>query len=135
MGRTYRFLLHLYPRKFRETFGEEMLRVFQEAAEEQRKRGPLAYAAFALRETLGLLLALPGAWLGGQPIRPLEMASEASGLPADVAQAQRCIDASIQGMVQAIAHHQFEKARFYSLAERKAREDMRRLKEAHGISD
>ncbi len=131
MRRTYRLLLHLYPRKFRETFGEEMMQVFQEAACERRKQGPIAYGSFVMRETLGLLLGVPGAWLGHQPALPAVQSS----VPTNIAEAQRCIDASIEGMVKAIAHHQFKKARFYSLAERKAREKLRRLKEIYGISD
>jgi hypothetical protein len=135
MTRAYKLLLHLYPRRFRATFGEEMTRVFEESAKERRGQGPLAYSGFILRELMGLVTGAAGAWLGGRPIRPLEMASETSELPADLAEAQRCVDASIEGMVHAIAHHQFEKARFYSLAERKARENQRRLKERYGISD
>jgi ATP-dependent Clp protease ATP-binding subunit ClpC len=36
-------------------------------------------------------------------------------------------------MEHAIAHHQFEKARFYSEEERKARENLRLLQQRHQI--
>ena len=58
-----------------------------------------------------------------------------SGCPPEIVEAQRRVDASIAGIVHAIAHHEFQKARFYSIAERKLRENLRRLKELHGISD
>ncbi|HTR39223.1 MAG TPA: hypothetical protein VMH80_25280 [Bryobacteraceae bacterium] len=131
MRRTYLFFLLLYPRNHRALFGTEMLRVHQESAAEHRSQGRIAYAAFVVRELAGLLTGAAGAWFGRQP--PLPKAQ--GNVPTNIAEAQRCIDASIAGMVQAIAHHQFEKARFYSFAERKARENLRRLKESYGISD
>lgn len=131
MKRTYQFFLLLYPQKQRALFGAEMLRVHQESAAERRSHGRIAYAGFVLRELTGLVRGAAGAWLGHQPAPP----EDPDGVPTNIAEAQRCIDASVAGMVQAIAHHQFEKARFYSLAERKARENLRRLKEIYGISD
>jgi hypothetical protein len=134
MTRIYQFLLTLYPRKYRELFASEMIQVFQEAAGERRDHGRGAYAGFVLREMLGLMMGAAGAWLGRDPVRPAAPTGVPS-CPPEIVEAQRRVDASIAGMVHAIAHHDFQKARFYSIAERKLREKLRRLKELHGISD
>lgn len=61
MRRLYSWLLRLYPRAVRQEFSEEMLAVFDQAAQEARPGGALAYAVFCMRETAGLL------WNLGRP--------------------------------------------------------------------
>jgi hypothetical protein len=56
MEQLYQALLHLLPGDFREQFGTEMQGVFQQASEEARQRGGIAYSAFAVREIAGLLM-------------------------------------------------------------------------------
>jgi hypothetical protein len=56
MEQLYQSLLHLLPGDFREQFGTEMQGVFQQASEEARQRGSIAYGVFAVREIAGLLM-------------------------------------------------------------------------------
>ena len=55
----------------------------------------------------------------------LSAASRRSTLPADLADIQKRIKFIVHRMENAIANHEFEKARFYSDEERKERENMR----------
>jgi hypothetical protein len=55
MRALYRLLLRLYPAATRSEFGAEMLRVFDAASAEARRRGPAAYVQFCAREAAGLL--------------------------------------------------------------------------------
>src|SRR3989440_1170939 len=56
-------------------------------------------------------------------------------LPADLADIQKRIKFIVHRMENAIANHEFEKARFYSDEERKQREDLRALREKHHLDD
>src|ERR1700683_662573 len=56
-------------------------------------------------------------------------------LPADLADIQKRIKFIVHRMENAIANHEFEKARFYSDEERKERENMRQLREKHNLDD
>jgi hypothetical protein len=53
--RLYRLLLHLFPARYRETFGQEMVSVFQQAHAEARARGGVSLTVFCIREFGGLL--------------------------------------------------------------------------------
>ncbi len=55
--------------------------------------------------------------------------------PCEVIEAQRHVAFLLSRMEYAIAHHQFEKARFYSSEEYREREKLRLLKEQHGINE
>jgi hypothetical protein len=56
--------------------------------------------------------------------------------PAEkLAQIRRRIDSIVEGMERAIAHHEFEKARFYSDEERKERENLRLLREQFNLEE
>ncbi len=130
MKRAYRFCLLLYPRRYRDRFADEMAGVFEEACGDGRSRGWVWYVRFAFDEVAGLIGGAAGVWLDrrSEPESPA-----ASTAPNELMEAQKRIDVSIAGMVHAIAHHQFEKARFLSNQEREARENLRRLREKYGI--
>jgi ATP-dependent Clp protease ATP-binding subunit ClpC len=55
-------------------------------------------------------------------------------LPDEVTEAQKRIKFIVHRMENAIANHEFEKARFYSDEERKERENLRALREKHGLT-
>lgn len=54
----YALLLRLYPRSFREAYGEEMQAVYADSLHEARRGGALALGAFALREVFDLPASL-----------------------------------------------------------------------------
>jgi ATP-dependent Clp protease ATP-binding subunit ClpC len=56
-------------------------------------------------------------------------------LPGEVADIQKSIKFIVHRMENAIANHEFEKARFYSDEERKKREDLRQLREKYNLDD
>src|SRR5512133_1865831 len=56
-------------------------------------------------------------------------------LPSEVAEIQKRIKFIVHRMENAIANHEFEKARFYSDEERKERENMRVLREKYNLDD
>src|SRR5574339_856403 len=56
-------------------------------------------------------------------------------LPNEVAEIQKRIKFIVHRMENAIANHEFEKARFYSDEERKERENLRLLREKYNIDD
>src|SRR4029450_10922701 len=56
-------------------------------------------------------------------------------LPTEVADIQKRIKFIVHRMENAIANHEFEKARFYSDEERKERENLRALREKHHLDD
>ena len=56
-------------------------------------------------------------------------------LPADLADIQKRIKFIVHRMENAIANHEFEKARFYSDEERKERENLRLLREKYNLDD
>jgi ATP-dependent Clp protease ATP-binding subunit ClpC len=56
-------------------------------------------------------------------------------LPSEVADIQKRIKFIVHRMENAIANHEFEKARFYSDEERKERENLRALREKYNLDD
>ncbi len=56
-------------------------------------------------------------------------------LPGEVADIQKRIKFIVHRMENAIANHEFEKARFYSDEERKERENLRLLREKYNLDD
>src|SRR5246500_4010128 len=56
-------------------------------------------------------------------------------LPSDLADIQKRIKFIVHRMENAIANHEFEKARFYSDEERKERENMRQLREKYNLDE
>ena len=134
MKRAYRWCLWLYPREYRERFGEEMTEVFEAAAAERRAEGRAAYAGFALSEIIGLIAGAARARVAPQQAGDL-VAAKYRNLPREVAEAQQRVDDSIAGMVHAIAHHQFEKARDFSNLEHRARTNLRVVRERYGMEN
>lgn len=133
MQSAYAFLLRLYPAPYRAKFGAEMVQVFREAAAERRAAGWSCFLAFATSELLGLLRGIGAEWTAhiGTPEGSLVLVA---GLPKEIAEAHRLVDRNVSLMVHAIANHQFEKARFYSALDIKARENLRRLSEREKIN-
>jgi hypothetical protein len=134
MKRTYRFFLLLYPRGHRDQFADEMTQVFEQAAAKSRAGGWAIHLRFAFSETAGLLAGAADAWLDRRP-EAVPAAGESPALgwqPQELIEAQRRVDASVAAMVQAIAHHQFARARQLSNQERDARESLRVLREKYG---
>ena len=139
MTLAYRALLRLYPRDHRTWFSAEMQSVFEEAAREHRSRGRAAYLRFAIVECAGLVIGSGMAWaakLAGRAYahdprldRPVRMAP----MPDEVQEAQDRLTVNLNGLLHAISHHQFLKARTYAAEEQKAREDLRLLREKYNI--
>ncbi len=133
MRRTYKFILLLYPRGYRDQFAEEMTGVFEEAAEESRAQGWAWHVRFAFAEITGLIGGAARAWLPRQCAAPIPAQSPAQRwMPQELAEAQQRVDANVAAMVHAIANHQFEKARVLANQEREAREKLRLLREKFG---
>lgn len=143
MGAVFRALLYLYPRWHREVLGAEMQAVFEQSAQEHRLLGPVAYMRFVVVE-LGVLvlhaavaqfanLVHKGYLENQTPLRATLPPPE--DLPAEVLQAQNLVAANLNQLQFAISHHQFVQARYYSDEERKARENLRQLREKYGIGD
>jgi hypothetical protein len=141
MTLAYRALFRLYPNDHRACFGAEMQSVFEEAAREHRSRGWAAYLRFALVEYAGLAVGSGTAWalkLAGRGyvhdprlIRP----AHAAPLPDEVQKAQDRLTVNLNGLLHAISHRQYLKARLYAAEEQKAREQLRQLRERYDIGE
>jgi hypothetical protein len=127
MKRIYKWLLWLYPSAYRELFAAEMLDVFEDAVEERHHDGRIGLALFLIREFSGLFIAAVRERIAART-NPTG-GSIAAHLPDELEEAQNLVTATLRRMEFAIAHHQFEQARFFSNEERKARENVRRLLE------
>ena len=155
MRRAYAALLRLYPRDFRALFASEMLIAFERTAEEHRACGRAAFARFSATEFAGLVIACGVEWVAklttDSSIRgrylPDRLLMRPPGVPWDVhygpapatipdelAEAQNRTDYLVNRMVHAIANHDFEGARSYSFEERKARENLRLVREKYRCS-
>ena len=133
MRQAYRFFLLLYPREHRERFVDEMTRVFEELSAEHREQGMVWYVRFAFGEMAGLIAGAAGAWTDRKPLQPLPAAN--SLLPPEVFEAQQLVERNVAAMVQAIAGHQFQRARALSDEERQARRRLLLLREKYGITN
>ncbi|HUI57714.1 MAG TPA: hypothetical protein VLY04_22205 [Bryobacteraceae bacterium] len=136
---TYRAVLRLYPPDHRIWFGAEMQSVFEEAALEHRGRGSIAYARFLLAEYAALAGGAAIAWaakLAGRAyVHQPQPATQTALLPGEVQEAQDRLNVSLNGLLHAISHHEFLKARVYAAEEQKAREDLRLLREKYNIAE
>ncbi len=140
MTRAYGFLMRLYPRKHRAVFEKEMTAVFEEAAEEHRRRGWFHFIGFAAAEVAGAVTGSCAQWVS--EMRRAEQSQRAelaeagnAGLPPEIVQAQQRLQANLRRMEYAIAHHQFPRARFFSEVDRIEREQLRHLREKHGLAE
>jgi hypothetical protein len=125
MKSIWRALLRLYPNSYREFFAAEMEAVFDQAAEERRRHGRLAFAGFLFAEWFGALRGAGTAWLAALPRMPLVI-----GLPGDTAKTETLIQKNLRCMQNAIAAHQFERARFFSHMDIELRRHLNRLQGA-----
>lgn len=141
MGAVFRVLLYLYPQRHRELLGAEMQAVFEEGAREHRLLGPSQYLRFVLLELGGLVLHAAIAQFAHATHRGyLEnkvrgTLAPPQNLPDEVIEAQNRVAVSVNQLLFAISHHQFNQARFYKNEERKARENLRQMREKNGIGD
>ncbi len=132
MRRAYKFMLLLYPRGHRDQFSEEILGVFEEVFDERRTQGWSLSVRFAFAEMAGLVAGAAGARFDR---RPGPEVPAVSTQPHELIEAQQRVDLNVAGMVQAIANHQFERARTLSNQEREARENLRVLREKYQINN
>ncbi len=118
-----------------------MQAVFEEGAREHRLLGPFQYLRFVLLELGGLVLHAAIAQFAHATHRGyLEnqvrgTSAPPQDLPDDVIEAQNRVAVSVNQLLFAISHHQFNQARFYKNEERKARENLRQMREKYGIGD
>lgn len=137
MTRAYGLLLCLYPKNYRKVFATEMTAVFEQSAREQRNLGWVAFTRFLAVEALCLLKGSGVEWVStlsehGEHIPDLASAADSS-LPPEIIETQQRIRFNLCGMEHAIAHHQFERARFFSAADQKERENLRSLWLSYGL--
>jgi hypothetical protein len=125
--RACEILLRLYPREHRELFGEEMMAVFQQAAEERRGR------AWVLKEWIGFIVGAGAAWIAKLTGRSGSVPDQAWS--SEVMEARARVELLVSRTVHAIATHDFPGARFYFEEERKAREDLRLLRGKHLLDE
>lgn len=143
MRRIYERLLGLYPAEVRTSFAPEMSDVFAQVAEDRRREGWIPFAAFVLGELIGLLTGAAAAHrtvrkpvLDLRMMRPPGVSQEVYGTALDeLIAAQRLVDYNLGRMQQAIARHDFVKARFYSDEDRKARLNLGLVRRKYGVPE
>ena len=143
MRMVFRALLHLYPQRHQEVLGPEMQAVFEKNAQEHRLHGSVAYMRFVLVELGGLILhAVIAQFVNvthkGYLENPASFPTTSArpdDLPEELLQAQNRVAVSVNQLLFAISRHQFVQARFYKNEERKARENLRQMREKYGIGD
>lgn len=127
----------LYPTDFREAFYPEMRHTFESAYQGSRRRGKWALSRFALAELAALAFGIAAEWcvkLGnGRPATRRRFRHTESELPGSAAAVESEIAKAIDGMVHAIAHHDFSAARVYSVQEQAAREKLRLLRDSQSF--
>jgi hypothetical protein len=130
MKRIYGAFLSLYPREYRDLFGPEVLDVFAQAASEHRARGWHVWVWFLVTELSGAVTSAAGHWIDRFAARRHAPVPEVSG-----ANAQTRVDLNLKRMTQAIAKRDFTSARTYSFEERRAREELRKLRDRYGFDN
>lgn len=132
MMRFYEVLLGFYPSEYKALFAEEIAVVLREAAENSRRRGIIAFILFGFRETLGLIFGLGAEWMAKfttfnsyMSYCSRSMASDAAS--DEVIASEKRIQFFCRKMEHAIAHHDFEGARFYAGEEGKERVRLEQL--------
>jgi hypothetical protein len=123
-------------------FAPEMLALLKEKAFDMGQRTWSAYFYFYVAESLDLLKGAAGEWIAkltnksyATNQRLLAGTDGEASLPAEVRRARKHIKLILACMEHAIANHQFEKARFYSYAEHRARKRLQKLQEKHNIAE
>lgn len=127
--RIFRALLLLYPPRYRAEFAGEMAELF-----ELRWMASDHRARFLVSEMAGLVAGAVREWLAPSPEPRLPGTEiDARHLPGEVVRARLRVDSTVQKMVYAISHHQFEQARRLAYEERIERENLRRVCDDYGI--
>ena len=136
----FTLLLRFYPPEHQAIFAPEMLFLLRETACEKRQLGRSAHIHFVLKESFGLLTGAATEWFAKLTNRDYIKDQSAAAqtqpeplLPAEIIKAQKLVQSTLVCMERAIATHQFEKARFYSYAEQKARKQLRLLQQKYNI--
>jgi len=137
-ARFYKVLLRLYPRDYRAMFAAEMVHAFEQAAAAPHPR------SFLFSELAGLLAGAASEWIAklttdgsirGRSLPPGAPWHLHYAGAFEVEAAERNVKLLIDRMVHAIAHHDFEGARRYSLQERSERETLRRLRRKYQLDE
>jgi hypothetical protein len=134
MTNLFTALLKLYPRRYREVFGGEMLTVFRQRIEECRPKRLPAFTLLLLLESLGILESATMEWIKkwtSSNYLAQATAKPPTGIPAEVLEAEQHLERTLHEMTNAIAHHKFQQARVFSAEEQIARENLRLLRERH----
>jgi hypothetical protein len=155
----YSTLLRLYPGDYAASFADEMVAAFEKGCEDRRGRGWAAFVRFAITELAGVVVGIAAEWTAKmttdsstrgrvlpdlRKMRPAGVPAELwfaaagmnqgqSSLPLEVAQTQERVAFLVNGMVHAIANHDFQTARSYSYEESKERDKLRILRKKYGL--
>jgi hypothetical protein len=139
MKAVFRAVLHLYPQWHRRLFGAEMESVFERGRQVHRA-SRVAYARFVAKELCGLIPGALRARLRDEPCEGLlhEGPATATNVPAEivpeeVARPRDLVTAYLDHLKSAIARRQFERARFYSTQDLRAREGLRLARKKYGL--
>ena len=137
--------MRMYPADYRLAFEVEMQAAFDRSAKEHRARGWLPYVRFLATELAGLWTGALQEWIAksktSRNMRPagvpgeLWFAAPRGSVPDEVAAVKQRVEFCLRRMEHAIANHDFPGARYYSDEDLKAREQLRKLREKHGLAD
>ena len=101
------------------TYANEALEFAAHSSGKYLPKGPHPGKALELLDAAGSLVKLRGS----------------AGLPPELREIQKRIGFIVHRMENSIANHEFEKARFYSMEEKKERENLRALRETYKLDD
>jgi hypothetical protein len=121
-------MLRLYPARYRQEFGPEIVDTITQGASEACSQGPAAYAAFCVDEWAGLLLGAVREWTTkwtARDVYQIPVCGKEEETEATVL--RRRIQQLIRSMEFAIANHDFPRARSYSNQERITSAQLQRL--------
>ena len=127
----FRLLLRLYPARYREVFGAEILAVCERTVAEH----PGLWRA--LFEGAGLIIGALREWIAvsAGPADYIAIAAQPSenygSMPEELREAHVRVDRCVSGMVHAIAHQRYEQARRISQEEQRERAVLRTLLEKY----
>src|SRR5258708_15668118 len=117
LRRAYSMGLVLYPADFRAQFGTEMVKVFEQAAEQRRDRGGACVLLFFVKEMLGLLAGAARERVFPDDAIP---AHDDLPFPSDGAGNERHLEVVSRPLIHALANHEFSNARYYDQQEQTA---------------
>jgi ATP-dependent Clp protease ATP-binding subunit ClpC len=135
---------------FEESFRKVYIRAFDETATltvllSRKSRLEKFHGVTYTDEALEFAAHSSGSYLPGSPLpgKAVELLDAAGSLvklrqaatPLEIADAQKSLKSIVSRLENAVANHEFEKARFYSDEERKQRENLRALREKYHVDD